>query len=233
MHPSTVPASTAQAVPAATRPGLGAASRAVLSAAAAALLTALALVAAPTASAHDSLIGTTPENGATVTGTLDSVELSFSGQLKPIGSEVSLEDAQGVQHDAEASVSGNELTVDFGQALPAGSYTLTWRVVSSDGHPIEGSSTNQKALGFTVDEGAATTPSSSSAPSSRAPATASTAPGTDQGQPSMTGSAPASQQDDAAGGLPTAALWIIIAVAVVAAAVIVFAKARRQGAGDQ
>lgn len=228
MHPSTVPASTVHAVPAATRPGPGAATRAVLAAAAAALLTALALVAAPSASAHDSLIGSTPQNGATVSGELDSVKLSFSGELKPIGSEVSLKDAQGARHDAETSVNRNILTVDFGQSLPAGSYTLTWRVVSSDGHPIEGTSANQKALAFTVDQAAATTPSSPPAASSPAPGSAAAASASAQDQPSATESTPVSQQDDATGGLPTAVVWIIIAVAVLAAAAIVLAKARRQ-----
>ncbi|WP_372697251.1 copper resistance protein CopC [Arthrobacter sp. JSM 101049] len=229
MHRSPDHASNVHAVPVAARPGLGAASRTVLAAAAAALLTVLALIVAPSASAHDSLIGSTPDNGATVTGALDSVELSFSGELKPIGSEVSLKDADGAQHDAEASVSRNVLTVDFGQSLPAGSYTLTWRVVSSDGHPIEGTTANQQALAFTVDGGAA----ASSGPAPAASTAASPSSTTGQTQPTMTGSAAASQQDDGASGLPTAVIWIIIAVAVVAAAAIVFAKARRQGGPGQ
>ena len=206
--------------------------RAVLAAAAAALLLALGLSTAPAALAHDSLIGSTPKNGATVTEPLKSVELNFSGELKSIGTEVSLANAEGKKYDAETSISRNVLTIDFGEALPAGQYTLTWRAVSSDGHPIEGTSSNKEALTFTVEDGQ----SEASAPAST-PAAESSSPAA-EGTANAASSAPAAQDDTAtqapdaqsAGtdGLPTALIWIIIAVAVIAAAGVVFAKVRRQ-----
>ncbi|MDN5754387.1 MAG: copper resistance CopC family protein [Arthrobacter sp.] len=205
--------------------------RAILAAAAAALLMGLALSTAPAALAHDSLIGSTPKNGATVTEPLDSVDLNFSGELKSIGTEVSLADAEGKKYDADTSVSRNVLTVDFGQALPAGDYTLTWRAVSSDGHPIEGTSDNNEALTFTVEggEAEASTPSSSPATgsSSAAEGTQNTASSAPAAQDTSATQAP-DEQASSDGGLPTALIWVILAVAVIAAAGVVFAKVRRQ-----
>jgi hypothetical protein len=62
---------------------------------------------------------------------------------------VQLQDASGnaVELTDEYSISGTSIT----QPLPAlddGAYTLNWRVVSEDGHPISGS------IGFTVGEAA-------------------------------------------------------------------------------
>lgn len=228
MNPSSTARQHGPRTMAAPHPGPGTMSRSILAAAAAALMAALALVAAPSASAHDALIGSTPKDGATVSSALDSVELDFSGALKPIGNQVSLSDAEGAKHDAETSVSGNTLTVDFGTALPTGQYTLIWRVVSSDGHPIEGTTANQEALSFTVRGDAA----ASSAPAMSSPATAaSAAASTDASPDQSSAAAPAagSEQDDSSGGLPGAVIWIIIAVAVIGAAATVVAKARRQG----
>ncbi|MBM6622769.1 copper resistance protein CopC [Micrococcaceae bacterium RIT802] len=227
MNPSSTARQHGPRTMAAPHPGPGTLSRSILAAAAAALLAALALFVAPSASAHDALIGSTPKDGATVSSALDSVELDFSGALKPIGNQVSLSDAEGAKHDAETSISGNTLTVDFGAALPAGQYTLVWRVVSSDGHPIEGTTANQEALSFTVKGGAA----ASSAPAMSSPATAASAAASTEASPDPSSAAPAagSEQDDSSGGLPGAVIWIIIAVAVIGAAATVVAKARRQG----
>ncbi len=211
------------------RPG---ALRAVLAAAAAALLLALGLSTAPAALAHDSMIGSTPKNGATVTEPLDSVELNFSGELESIGTEVSLADADGNKHDAETSISRNVLTIDFGEALPAGEYTLTWRAVSSDGHPIEGTTDNNEALTFTVEgeQGVASAPASTPAAESSSAAaegTATAASSAPAAQETSVTQAP-DEQAASTGGLPTALIWVIIAVAVIAAAGVVFAKVRRQ-----
>ncbi|WP_417219850.1 copper resistance CopC family protein [Arthrobacter sp.] len=228
MNP-TATAPYADRVPAVPHAGPGTGIRALLVSAAAALMATVALVFAPSASAHDALIGSTPKNGASVEGGLESMELNFSGDLKRIGNQVSLSDADGTKFEATTTISGAAMSVDFGQPLPAGDYTLTWRVVSSDGHPIEGTKANQQAVAFTV----APDPSAPPAPAMSSPATpaaTSTAPAATSGNQSPTpAAAPDSTQGDSSGGLPAAVVWIILAVAVVAAAAIVLAKARRQG----
>lgn len=217
--------------PAALTRQLGGGARALLAAVAAALLLALALATAPAALAHDSLIGSTPQNGATVTKPLKSVDLSFSGDLKHIGTEVSLVDADGKKHDTDTSVSTNVLTVDFGEALPAGDYTLTWRAVSEDGHPIEGTNANQEALKFTVKGGqsgstAAASPTSGASSAAAQGSADSASSATSAQAPSATQSQPA--QSSSSDGIPTAVIWVVIALAVIAAAGVVFAKVRRQ-----
>lgn len=194
--------------------------RTLLAAAAAALLALVALFGAPAASAHDSLISTTPKQGATVTEPLETVVLSFSGELKSIGTNVSLVDAQGQKHEAAATVSRNELTVAFPAALPNGDYTLTWRTVSSDGHPIEGTTANKDALAFSVQDPAAGTATQSAA----------STPGASQDDGAAT---PADEADAKAatgllGDIPPALAWIVLALAILAATGVVLAKVRRQ-----
>lgn len=61
----------------------------------------------------------------------------------------------------DPEVLGATVRQPLAEGLPAGAYTVDWRVTSGDGHPITGS------IGFTVAEGAA--PSTAPAPSSAAP----------------------------------------------------------------
>jgi methionine-rich copper-binding protein CopC len=120
------------------------------------LLAALALAiaglvwgAAGSASAHDELLSSTPADGDTLDAAPDGATLEFSGNVQEVGTEFQLQDASGnaVELTDEYSISGTSIT----QPLPAlddGAYTLNWRVVSEDGHPISGS------IGFTVGEAA-------------------------------------------------------------------------------
>lgn len=96
-----------------------------------------AQVAAP-ANAHDELSGTsftmTPD-----TDELAGVTLQFSDEVLDIGHEIRVTDADGTPvNDGSPTVSGRDVTQNVTSGLPAGSYSVAWRVVSSDGHPIEG-----------------------------------------------------------------------------------------------
>lgn len=96
------------------------------------------VLAASPVQAHDQLIGSNPKQGATLDKQPPWIELEFSGNIQDIGNEIQ------VKHD-DKDVSAGELTVDgtkVKSALPddlePGAYTVVWRVVSSDGHPISG-----------------------------------------------------------------------------------------------
>jgi len=129
-----------------------------------AALVAGALTAAP-AGAHDSLVSSDPADGAVLGAPPATVTLEFSGEVIPTGTQVVVTDASGAPVDAGApEVAGTQVVAALPADLPAGAYTVAWRVVSSDGHPIEG------ALGFTL-EGAAS-PSPSAAASSGAASSA-------------------------------------------------------------
>ncbi|WP_182876044.1 copper resistance CopC family protein [Microbispora sp. H10670] len=95
-----------------------------------------AVVLAAPASAHDSLKKSTPASNAVVSG-LDEIELEFSAHVSfPV---VVLHDATGRRFESGTPrVSDSTVTESVAGPLPAGGYTIAWRVVSSDGHPIQG-----------------------------------------------------------------------------------------------
>lgn len=88
--------------------------------------------------AHASLIGSDPVQGATLAQPPASARLSLSDPVDPQFVSVSLTDQDGGHPQLPApSVAQNEVT----QALPElanGGYTLAYRIVSADGHPVTG-----------------------------------------------------------------------------------------------
>jgi copper resistance protein C len=119
------------------------------------ILGALALLAAvPAASAHDGLTGTNPRNGQTVEEVPDVVALTFSGVPMALGTEVLVKDADGKDWPArEFRIVDNVVSQPVNPDASDGQYMVVWRVVSSDGHPIEGT------FGFTTSSGGAGGPS--------------------------------------------------------------------------
>jgi methionine-rich copper-binding protein CopC len=105
-----------------------------LSLAAAALLAPISA-----ASAHDILTGTNPQAGETVEEMPDALELTFSNNPLALGSVVAVQDTDGQNWAVgEVNIVDKTVTQAISPDAPAGDYTVTWRVVSSDSHPIEG-----------------------------------------------------------------------------------------------
>lgn len=100
-------------------------------------------VAAP-ASAHDSLVNSTPGADERLDAAPESIVLTFSGELlvlgdSTLGAVVIVVDENGrdwVSGDVE--VSGNTVTTPVDPAMPDAGYQVRWQVVSEDGHPISG-----------------------------------------------------------------------------------------------
>ena len=115
----------------------------------AALLAAILLLAlmtvlgsAPVANAHDEMTGSTPEPGSSVEMLPDAVELNFSNVPSGIGSEVEVLDADGENWaEGDVAITDRVASQPIRAGAPAGDYTVNWRVVSSDSHPIEGTFT--------------------------------------------------------------------------------------------
>ena len=104
------------------------------------LCLALGLASAPAASAHDQLVSSTPATGERLSVAPSSVALKFSAPLLTLGHEIRVVDAASrnwVQGDAV--LARETLTQPLAPGLPEGEYQVRWRVVSSDGHPINGS----------------------------------------------------------------------------------------------
>ncbi|MDO5492643.1 MAG: copper resistance protein CopC, partial [Nesterenkonia sp.] len=108
------------------------------------------LTASP-AWAHDTLISSTPEDGAEVTEPLEEVTLEFSGDGLTTGegitNEIRVTDEDGDDLATETEVDGATMSTTFDEPLPDGEYDVVYRVVYSDGHDEEGE------LSFGVDAG--------------------------------------------------------------------------------
>lgn len=105
---------------------------------AAALIALAALFAAPTAAlAHDELVGT--EILSDSEGAPEAVQLTFSNSILDAGTEIAVTAPDGSDMaGGEPVLAGPQVIQPLGHDLTAGDYAATWRVVSSDGHPIEG-----------------------------------------------------------------------------------------------
>ena len=108
-------------------------------------VTAAVLLPAAPAQAHAQLVGSDPARDATLTGAPAAVTLTFSERLNPDFTTVVISDAakQRVATSAPA-IDGSASTVTFTGTVGNGTYLVAYRVVSVDGHTVQGS------YGFTV-----------------------------------------------------------------------------------
>ena len=114
------------------------------------LATLAVLVPVAPAQAHDRLVSSDPESGATLDSAPEEIGLTFSANVQDIGGSVDLTDADGEKVSVGSpEVDGTTVTTAVEDDLSAGDYEVRWRVVSSDGHAISG------VVDFTVegDEG--------------------------------------------------------------------------------
>lgn len=98
------------------------------------------LGAAPAASAHATLEETTPANDTVVAVAPSGVELRFSeqvetalGSVRVFDADLGRVDSGGIRH-----LAGDTIAVELRDDLPTGTYTVAWRVVSADSHPVHG-----------------------------------------------------------------------------------------------
>jgi hypothetical protein len=95
-------------------------------------------LAAP-ASAHASLIGSDPAEGAVVQTAPTVVTLTFDDALANFEPVVTVTGPDGTAYQTGApTVDGAQLRSAVAALPVAGAYTIAYRVVSSDGHPVEG-----------------------------------------------------------------------------------------------
>ncbi|GAA2355490.1 copper resistance protein CopC [Streptomyces cuspidosporus] len=129
------------------RPALGPTARRLLSICGAlltALLCALSVGASP-ASAHAALTATDPADGAVVKTAPSQVRLTFSEGVLLSRDSVRVLDPDGKRVDTggPAHVGGRSSTaaVALHSGLPDGTFTVAWKVVSEDSHPVAGAFT--------------------------------------------------------------------------------------------
>lgn len=183
----------------------------VLVRAVAAVVTALvvAVIGMPAAMAHASQTGSTPEAGAVLASAPSTVEVTFDSPLMDIGAALVVRAADGtVISAATPQVAGERIRVDVPADAAPGTYTVAFRVVSQDGHPITAT------FDYTV-AGDEPAPAVASAPGSP-PASASAPP---------SAAAVAAPLREESGGPPTA---LIVGVLLVLTLVVVGAIALRR-----
>ena len=99
----------------------------------------MVLATASSAAAHDSIVSATPEADATIGVVPQEISLTFSGEILTVGSAVVIEViTPGGQNLAteQPQIDGTTVTQALTGDQEPGLYTVRWRVVSSDGHPI-------------------------------------------------------------------------------------------------
>jgi MYXO-CTERM domain-containing protein len=125
---------------------------------------ALLLVVAPSASAHDALVSTSPASGSTLTSPPTAITLTFEEPPTTQGMAVALTSPDGTVAKLVPTLAGDVVTAPVAGTLAPGGYRVAWRIVADDGHPVTGT------FAFTL--AASTTASASaSAPASAAPVT--------------------------------------------------------------
>ncbi|MER7787117.1 copper resistance CopC family protein [Streptomyces sp. NPDC097640] len=138
----------------------------------------VSVVTAPPAAAHTGLTGSAPDDGATVAASPARVSLSFNDPMDARYSRVAVTGASGRSVTTGApKVDGRTVSQALTAELPAGRYTVGYRVVSADGHPVSGS------YSFTVAAAGTTAPvprPSRSRPASAAPSASAEADDADQ-----------------------------------------------------
>lgn len=167
----------------------------------------LALAAAPApALAHSDLVSSDPADGAVLATPPQTVSFTFNEDLLPDFVRFIATDPSGQTGDLPVSgVDGPTATLDWPLGAPGGEWTVSYRVVSQDGHPIEGGIT------FAYDAPAPSPTSTSPTPSPTSaeptPSPTSAEPVTPTPSPTISPAA-----DTSSGGL---GVWAIIGIVLV------------------
>lgn len=167
-------------------------------------------VVVPAASAHDALTGTTPAAGSTLTVAPTAVSLTFaeSPMAQGLGVAVTGPDGSSVTSGTPV-VRVNEVSQQLLPLTRSGTYTVAYRVVAADGHPVSGTVTFDLAL----------TAVSSPAPTTGTPAASSTTPA-----PTASSVVAEPAAADGTGAFPWVVALALVVVGVLAA---VLARRRR------
>jgi copper resistance protein C len=105
------------------------------------LIVAAALMSMPMrADAHTDVVGTTPEAGSVLASTPAAISVTFSEPVSTDLAMVAIVDGRGdASRAAVEQLDATTLQVRPSAAAEPGRWTVSYRVVSRDGHPVQGS----------------------------------------------------------------------------------------------
>ncbi|MCC7120370.1 MAG: copper resistance protein CopC [Gammaproteobacteria bacterium] len=103
------------------------------------LTTLVILLAPPLVAAHAVVVSSTPADRAVLTRVPPEVELRFNARLEKKLVHVKLDRADGAtQALTDVAPEPARVRVTLPQDLPAGAYTLHYKVLATDGHATQG-----------------------------------------------------------------------------------------------
>ncbi|MGV1034651.1 MAG: copper resistance CopC family protein [Microbacteriaceae bacterium] len=95
--------------------------------------------AAVPAFAHDSIDSVSPEAGSIVATAPTEIALTFTEPVIEIGNAIVVTDDTGADWaSGDITVADRTVRQPLKSGMPEGVYTVTWRIVSEDGHPVSG-----------------------------------------------------------------------------------------------
>lgn len=103
------------------------------------LLGLMLLISSTPALAHAQLISSTPKANSKISVLPDQVKLIFDDDLIDLegGNQIQVFNPKGKRiYVAETALLGNQLTVNLRRESVLGKYTVAYRVLSADGHPV-------------------------------------------------------------------------------------------------
>ncbi|WP_418275617.1 copper resistance protein CopC [Isoptericola jiangsuensis] len=194
--------------------------------------TAVTIMTAFPASAHDSLVSSDPKDGAELDEPTGTITLTYSADILPDGTMVEVTTPDG-DVTADVTVDGKDVVADLGEQTSGGEYAVRWRVVSSDGHPIEGELDYTVADQPEAAESPGSSPEAGPAASPEASTGAGPAPSQEAAEPAESPSAvaldaSADGDSDGSGALPWVYGAAVVAAIGVALALVVRARRRPQ-----
>ena len=199
----------------------------------------LSVTMAPTASAHADLQVSTPEDGESLQIAPEEIRLTFSEELFEELVEISILDADGDLYSTigveQTPPPGTDVIFPWPTQAPPGEYSIAYRVVSADGHPVTG--TISFSYAATAPEPSTPEPSTPEpAPSDSTPSAESSTPATSPAASSPIASAPSSSSatesstsssTDSLSGTPLVILGVVLLLGVIATSAIIVRARRR------
>lgn len=152
-------------------------------------LFAVLLVSASPASAHARLDSSSPADGSTLTAVPPEIALRFNEPIKEDLNEVSVTSGSTDVTDGKPQVDGSSVYQPVKYSMKPGKYSVSYKVVSADGHPVSGT------LSFTYnppegDTGASGEPGATTSP----PASGSSTSGSSESPGSSSSSSTADEE---------------------------------------
>ena len=202
----------------------------------------LSVLMAPTASAHADLQVSTPEDGESLEIAPEEIRLTFSEELFEELVEISILDATGDLYSTieveQTPPPGTDVIFPWPTQAPPGEYSIAYRVVSADGHPVTGTISFSYAATAPQSSPSDSAPQSSPSDSAPEPTPSDSAPSAESSTPapSPTASTPSpssatesstSSSTDSSSGTPLVILGVVLLLGVIATSAII-ARARQR-----